>query len=84
MSVNGVGGNNPLSAARELLNKLGIKDPTEEQLREVMRTLAGKSNPDKGLGIEREEEFAAISKAKLVVTDELWEEYMAAHQAAEF
>jgi ribosome maturation factor RimP len=27
--------------------------------------------------------FAAISKAKLVVTDELWEEYMAAHQAAE-
>lgn len=28
--------------------------------------------------------FAAISKAKLVVTDELWEEYMAAHQAAEF
>ena len=28
--------------------------------------------------------FAAVSKAKLVVTDELWEEYMAAHQAAEF
>lgn len=28
--------------------------------------------------------FALISKAKLVVTDELWEEYMAAHQAAEF
>ena len=28
--------------------------------------------------------FAAISKAKLVVTDELWAEYMAAHQAAEF
>lgn len=28
--------------------------------------------------------FAAISKAKLVVTDELWEEYMAAHQTAEF
>lgn len=28
--------------------------------------------------------FAAVAKAKLVVTDELWEEYMAAHQAAEF
>lgn len=28
--------------------------------------------------------FALVSKAKLVVTDELWEEYMAAHQAAEF
>lgn len=28
--------------------------------------------------------FALINKAKLVVTDELWEEYMAAHQAAEF
>ena len=28
--------------------------------------------------------FAAVSKAKLVLTDELWEEYMAAHQAAEF
>ena len=28
--------------------------------------------------------FALISKAKLVVTDELWEEYVAAHQAAEF
>lgn len=27
--------------------------------------------------------FSLISKAKLVVTDELWEEYMAAHQAAE-
>lgn len=28
--------------------------------------------------------FLLINKAKLVVTDELWEEYMAAHQAAEF
>jgi len=28
--------------------------------------------------------FAFINKAKLVVTDELWEQYMAAHQAAEF
>ncbi|MBR1825643.1 MAG: ribosome maturation factor RimP [Alphaproteobacteria bacterium] len=28
--------------------------------------------------------FALISKAKLVITDELWEKYMAAHQAAEF
>ena len=28
--------------------------------------------------------FALVSKAKLVVTDELWEQYMAAHQAAEF
>ena len=27
--------------------------------------------------------FALISKAKLVVTDELWEEYQAAHNAAE-
>ena len=27
--------------------------------------------------------FSLINKAKLVVTDELWEEYMAAHQAAE-
>ena len=27
--------------------------------------------------------FALVSKAKLVVTDELWEEYMAAHQTAE-
>lgn len=27
--------------------------------------------------------FNAVSKAKLVVTDELWEEYQAAHQAAE-
>ena len=28
--------------------------------------------------------FALISKAKLVVTDELWQEYVAAHQTAEF
>ena len=28
--------------------------------------------------------FSAVSKAKLVVTDELWEEYQAAHQAVEF
>ncbi len=27
--------------------------------------------------------FAAVSKAKLVVTDELWKEYVAAHAAAE-
>lgn len=28
--------------------------------------------------------FATISKAKLVITDELWEEYQAAHTAEEF
>ena len=28
--------------------------------------------------------FALISKAKLVITDELWEEYQAAHTAEEF
>ena len=28
--------------------------------------------------------FTAISKAKLVVTDELWEEYQAAHEVADF
>jgi len=28
--------------------------------------------------------FALVAKAKLVITDELWEEYMAAHEAAEF
>lgn len=28
--------------------------------------------------------FSAVAKAKLVANDELWQEYMAAHQAAEF
>ena len=27
--------------------------------------------------------FAEINKAKLVITDELWEEYQAAHEAVE-
>jgi hypothetical protein len=27
--------------------------------------------------------FAQIAKAKLVLTDELWEEYLAAHEAVE-
>lgn len=35
-------------------------------------------------GVEYTIPFELISKAKLVVTDELWKEYMAAHNAADF
>ncbi|MBQ9034817.1 MAG: ribosome maturation factor RimP [Alphaproteobacteria bacterium] len=92
LEVSSPGLDRPLTKPAHFERYIGyeIKLETEEKVenRKRFKGKISKVTNDNVVLVTEDEEytipFALISKAKLVITDELWEEYQAAHEVADF
>lgn len=92
LEVSSPGVDRPLTKLTHFEHYIGydVKIETEEKV-ESRKRFKGKITNivDNNIILTAEDKeytipFTAINKAKLVLTDELWEEYQAAHEAADF